>query len=315
MPVKNYPRTCSLLVSFVFCNLVYGDTITLSTPGASEAFPTLGALNNPNAGQNGQLSFWANHSVDGLTDPTNVNSAPLPYSQLNVGNFLTGTCGQGNALVGSCPQGTFDGVATPNLDPSTLTMYANGVSPVYDFSFTRDGSNALLNPDLVYTANTVQFGWYDVTNPNTLHQIFGGLTENQALPGEWSLTNIPIGTNYGFYAVVNYGTGYTATYYTNSGLNTYGPTQQMFNSLLGADTVSNVPKQHFALFQSGTDYALGLEDGVGTNGYEGMGDYQDAVVSIDSIQISTPEPSTFALTALVIAGAFAARRRLMRRRS
>jgi hypothetical protein len=61
---------------------------------------------------------------------------------------------------------------------------------------------------------------------------------------------------------------------------------------------------HFALFQTGSTYALGLEDGVSTTGFEGVGDYQDSV-----FVISTPEPSTMALMVLGLAGVLAVRRR------
>ena len=299
MAVKNYFRCSVLLASATFCNLVHADSITMST-GSSEAFPALGALNDPTTGQNGSLAFWANHSVDGLTDPSNLNSPLRPNSQLNVGNFLTGTCGPGASTVGSCPAGTFDGMLTPNVDPNSLSYLGNGLSPVSRFYFTRDGgSDYTIDPMLVYTANTVQFGWYDAGDPNSLNPIFSGMTQNQSLPGEWSLANIPLDTNYGFYATVNYGNGYLATYYTESQFDSFSPG---FASLLGSDS-----KQHFALFQSGqTDY-LGLEDGIGTSGYEGLGDYQDGVFAIGT---SMPEPSTFSLAALTLAlaGAFSGRR-------
>ena len=304
MPVKIAFPCCMFLVSTVFCNLVHADSITMST-GTTEAFPTLGALNGPITGQNGSLAFWANHSVDGLTDPNNIASAPRQNSQLNIGNFLTGTCGSNAVAVGSCPAGTFNGMTTPTFDPNTLTYLGNGLAPVSSFYFTRDGSNAYtIDANLVFTANTVQFGWYDSGNPNSLNPIFSGMSENQSLPGNWSLANIPMGTNYGFYATVNYGNGYLATYYTESQYNSFTPMPN-FTSLLGADAAAGSSKQHFALFQSGQNYAVAVEDGVGSSGYEGMGDYQDGVFTI---ALSTPEPSTFALAALALAGTFSRQR-------
>jgi hypothetical protein len=196
-------------------------------------------------------------------------------------------------------------MTTPNFNPNSLTYLGNGNAPASSFYFTRNGgNNYTIDSDLVYTANTVQFGWYVEGNPNALNPIFSGLTQNESLPQDWSLANIPTGTNYGFYAVVNYGTGYVATYYTESQYNTFAPSMPSFRSLLGTDSVNGDPKQHFALFQTGSTEVVGLEDGVGNTGYEGMGDYQDGV-----FVISTPEASTLALVVFGMAGVVSVRRR------
>lgn len=299
----------ALLICAFSIACLSADLVTMSA-GTYNSFPSLTALNNPLTGVNGSLGFWDNRSVDGLNDPTNVNSGLRPYSQLNVGNFLTGTCGPTASTVGSCPAGTFDGVATPNMNPNQLGFYANGSSPISSFYFTRDGSAAALSPDLIYTANIVELGWYNQATPGTHNTIFANLSQSTSLPGSYSLTNIPLGTNYGFYAVVNYGTGYLATYYTESGLDTFSQPQNTasFSAVLGADAVSGTGKQHFALFVAGTTAVLGLEDGVGMNAYEAQGDYQDAVFSSATIALATPEPSTIWLAGLAIAGAFSSRR-------
>jgi PEP-CTERM motif len=297
--VKNCCWFGVLLAVSVLGPLAYADSVTMST-GASEAFPTLGALNNPLSGQNGSLAFWANPSVDGIGST---------YSQLNIGNFLTGTCGTSNSTVGSCPQGAFDGMATPNIDPNTLSYLGNGLSPVSSFYFTRDSDNSsTIDPSLFFTANTVQLGWYVAGQPKTLTPIFNGLTENQPAPADWSLANIPLGTNYGFYAVVDYGNGYLSTYFTESQFNSFSPIAS-FDSVLGSDSVDGENKQHFALFQTGSNYELALEDGIGDTGYEGQGDYQDSVFAI----IETPEPSTFLLAGLAIAATFSRHRRMLKR--
>src|SRR5450755_4303200 len=153
-----------LLITAVSIAGLSADTITIST-GTYDPFPSLSALNNPTTGQNGSLAFWANRSVDGLTDPTNDNSPLRSDSQLNVGNFLTGTCGPSAATVGSCPGGTFDGTSTPNMTSSSLGYFSNGNAPVSSFYFTRDGSAETLSPDLIYTANLVDFGWYVAGTP------------------------------------------------------------------------------------------------------------------------------------------------------
>ena len=289
--------------------------------GTYDAFPSLTALNDPTTGQNGSLAFWANKSVDGLTDPTNTSSPLRPYSQLNVGNFLTGTCGPGASTVGSCPAGTFNGATTPNMDPSTLGYYANGSLPISNFYFTRDGSSDILSPDLIYTANIIELGWYNESTPGTHNAIFTNLTGSAALPGGFNLNNIPLGTNYGFYAVVNYGNGYLATYYTESQDDTFtqpgiGPS---FTNMLGGDTVNGANKQHFAIFTSTTEPGVGtiaLEDSIGATGYEKMGDYQDAVfgTSLTSVSIlaATPEPATLLMAGLAITGVFSTRRWLRR---
>jgi hypothetical protein len=58
--------------------------------------------------------------------------------------------------------------------------------------------------------------------------------------------------------------------------------------------------QHFALFQLAGDvrsFYIGFEDVFGVNGYEGGGDYNDAIFMIStSGPIShAPEPATFAI--------------------
>jgi hypothetical protein len=300
-----------LLASAFFIACVSADTVTIST-GTFDPFPTLTALNDPNSGQNGSLAFWANHSVDGLTNPSappGAGNPPAQVSQLNVGNFITGTCGPSNATVGSCPAGAFDGQATPNMNPSNLGYYADGSDPISSFYFTRDSTPDVLNPDLIFTANIVELGWYNITTPTVHNTIYTNLTENQGLPPGFSLANIPLGTNYGLYVVVDYGSGYLASYYTQSEMNTFTspPASQSFSSVLGTDTLDGINKEHFALFQSGTTGVIGLEDGLGTAGYEGMGDYQDAVLSIS---LATPEPATVGLAGLGLLAAFFLRRRL-----
>jgi len=75
-------------------------------------------------------------------------------------------------------------------------------------------------------------------------------------------------------------------------------------------------KQHFGIFTDGTDTGvIALEDGVGNSGYEGMGDYQDAVfgTSLTAVDLlATPEPATILMMGLAIAGAFASRRLIRR---
>ena len=203
--MRNTLRVPLLYALSIACAVA--DTVTIST-GTYDDFPSLAALNDPTTGQNGSVAFWANHSVDGLTDPNNLNSPLRQNSQLNVGNFLTGTCGPLASTVGSCPAGTFNGAPTPNLNPSTLGYYADGSMPVSSFYFTRDGSSDILSPDLIYTANIIQLGWYVEGDPTDQTAIFSNLSQTTSLPGGYNLDNIPLGTNYGFYAVVNYGSGY-----------------------------------------------------------------------------------------------------------
>jgi len=316
--MRNTLRVPLLCAFCVWC--LPADTVTMST-GTFTLFPSLSALNDPTTGQNGSLAFWANKSVDGLTDPTNLSSPLKTYSQQNVGNFLTGTCGPTAATVGSCPAGTFNGEATPNINPTTTSLgyYANGSLPISSFYFTRDGSSNLLSPDLIDTANIIQLGWYDAGSPNTETAMFSNLTGSAALPGGYNLNNIPLGTNYGFYAIVNYGNGYLATYYTQSQYDTFtAPASQSFASMLGSDMVDGALKQHFAIFTDTAQPTIGtiaIEDSVGATGYEGMGDYQDAVfgTSLTAVSLAaTPEPATLWMAGLGLAGAFSTRRWLRR---
>jgi hypothetical protein len=296
-----------LLATAVSTVGLIADTVNIST-GTYDPFPSLAALNNPVTGQNGSMAFWANHSVDGLTNPSLDTSPPAAISQLNIGNFLTGTCGPSASTVGACPAGEFDGVATPNMNPSSLGYYANGNMPISSFYFTRVGPAQMLSPDLIYTANLVDYGWYVEGNPTDSTSIYAGLTENESLPSGYSLSAIPLGTNYGFYATVNYGSGYLATYYTESQFNSFTQPNgaESFSALLGSDMVDGANKQHFALFDPPATDVIAIEDGIGASGYEGMGDYQDAVFSVSLSPV--PEPSTMLLAGLAIAGIVSVRR-------
>jgi hypothetical protein len=104
--------------------------------------------------------------------------------------------------------------------------------------------------------------------------------------------------NYGVYATTcgfnRDGSIYCDTFYSNDAL----------------DPNDESAHQHFALFQSAQNpelFFIGFEDSRGWNTTEGYGDYNDAIFEIltDSpprIPTPTPEPATFSILGLGLAG-------------
>ena len=254
--------TLSLLLSVA----AFADTIS-GTAGAGFQSWTAAKLN-----QNGK-PYWDNTSLDG--------------SNMNIGFFLTGA--PTAPLAGAPGALPFWGKAYNSTADS-----GGAADPNFTFQRTASFSVASLELEVAGNSNINEFGWYNTTDPSTLHPIFLGA---DAAPASDSFTP---SSQYGFYLK-----GDSGTYYTQSSLNP------------GGDTAH----QHFAVFQESSvagaeAYWLGVEDlsVSGLYGAEGnLGDYNDMLVRIGGTPPTlVPEPSTVALVAssvLLMTGLLRRRRR------
>jgi hypothetical protein len=215
----------------------------------------------------------------------NANGDGKPYwdgsstdgTNASVGNYLTNTgyFSSGNAGPGAIP---FWGGAY--ISGSTVSVGAADQS----FYFTKTGTSdlAALKIEVAGNADVNVFGWYDVGSPSTLHPIFTGLQS----AGD-SATFIP-STNYGFYFKSSPTSG-TLTYLTQSNLS-----QSNDNG-----------NQHFAVFQDGSSFWIGMED-LAFSGSDK--DYNDMIVKVSST--SVPEPATMLLLGLGLFGVAGIRRKI-----
>ena len=232
-----------------FCPVAaIADTIS-GTAGAAFQSWTAADLN-----QNGK-PYWDNVSLDG--------------SNMNVGFFLV------NAP--TAPLADAPG-ALPYWGNTFDSVTDSGGTADLNFTFQRTASFSFASLQLEEAGNADinEFGWYDTTDPSTLHPIFTG-------PDSAPTTNtFAPSAQYGFYLK-----GADGVYHTQSSLNSSDETNH----------------QHFAVFEQSTPnggqvYWLGMEDlgFSGLNGAEGgMGDYNDMLVRISTQILTVPEPSTVGL--------------------
>jgi hypothetical protein len=185
-----------------------------------------------------------------------------PYVGMNIGNCLSG--------FGSCSM-----TGAPGVIPFWGTPYNSGTDiggafdPNYFFWKDSTGSTAALMLEIAGFRNTNVFGWFETnstgTSLGTRHELFSG-PEGVGTP---PITFTPT-TYYGFYLT-------TQEHYTFYTLSSLG---------------SDPGNQHFAVFQDGPSYWLGMED-LKFNCNPSDKDYQDMVVRITPAPI--PEPATLTL--------------------
>jgi hypothetical protein len=250
MDIKQVVWGSVVAASLLGTTAMLADTIS-GTAGA--AFQSWGVTN---LNQNGK-PYWDNPSLDG--------------SNMNVGFFLT-----------DAPTAPLAGApgALPFWGNSFNSTTDTGGTPDLNFFFQTNSSVSLATMFLEVAANSNinEFGWYNTSDPSTLHPIFTGANS--------PLTTDPFAPSaqYGFYLK-----GSNGTFYTQSSLNTGGTSQQ-----------------HFTVFeQSSTNgaevYWLGIEDlnvHDQFGGEGGAGDYNDMLLRISAVAV--PEPST---VMLVLSGA------------
>ena len=221
---------------------------------------------------NGWQSWVAGNANENGTPYWDGNStdSTLPA---NVGNYLTNTeFFSGNTVPGAIP--FWGGAFNSGAD--------TGGAADANFSFTKTGTSnpAALKIEVAGNAGVNEFGWYDVGSPSTLHPIFIGSDTNGA-----SATFIP-STNYGFYLKSSPASG-ILTFLTQSG-----------------SSPSDSGNQHFAVFQDGSAFWIGMEDLAFSVSDK---DYNDMIVKVSST--SVPEPTTMLLLGLGLIGLAGVRRK------
>jgi|SRR5579872_7157516 len=240
--------------------------------------------------------FWNNNSVDG--------------ANMNVGDYLTGS----NPVMGSTnylgSSGTYLSTGGPGPDAPNFTFLQSGSLVTATLLFS-DGQSNYPYHSMGMVGN--QIGLYDVADPTINETLFAtgtlwnlgspnGVINNNVTPqapvivGSWS--------NYGVYSYTcgyDNTTPYCHVYYSNSAINWGDPNYQ-----------------HFSLMQdpnSPNTYYIGFEENLGPTATEGYGDYNDVIFKMQTTQIQsntigvtddaptvTPEPSTWSILGLGLAG-------------
>jgi hypothetical protein len=262
----------------------------------------------PVVGSNTGHAYWDNVSLDG--------------NYMNIGYFLTGTggfpaaCGT-NPLCGTnylvnAGQYYSASLKTPD-DPTDFSFLRNSTAvQITVLSAAFGGKNTAGNFWSGDMPTTI--GIYDASAPNAAAAAQSEVTlwSSGSIPGAQgtTLTVTPPYSNYGLYETICTATvltsrGYkctaTATFFSNSNFNPTGQTAF----------------QHFALFNlsnSSDTYFIGIEDLPAYSTAEGLGDYNDIVlrlvsvdavlplVSVDAPAPTIPEPTTFSMIGIGLLG-------------
>ena len=267
----------------------WADAIT--SPDANFVNVPLSFQSTPGSGS---APFWNNNSLDGVN--------------MNAGDFLTGS----NAAKGM----TTDYLSSGTGFGTYLSTGVSGIDASANFSFLQSAVTAQVgllytNGGANYSAYGTQIGLYNVQDPSQKIVLFdhgtlynpagpGGVYNNNVTPLPTFSTNTF--TNYGIFANTcgfnSNGSIYCDTYYSNDSL----------------DQTSESAHQHFAVFSDPANpntYFIAFEDLRGvSNATEGYGDFNDVIFGLQTTQaptiytevIPTPEPATFSILGLGLAG-------------
>lgn len=297
-------RILTLTLAILAASAAYADT--LNTGGGFNT--STGTFSAFNLGTQGSCTGGV--CTDGTPFFNNTSSDVVNSStSANAGNFLSATGGFASAVSGCSTCGV-------NYMASGGQMYTQSAnSPNFASALSFISQTSQVSMTLLYANssmnNNAEFGLYDASsqaNALSNHEIVqpGGVTNlNNDIGATYVFTNNYAA--YGIYALtcdVNAAPGAcpganVVTYYSNVAM----------NGVNGDTPAADANHMHWALFQSGTNpnvYYLALEDfaiQTGTrNPIEGYGDYNDIILELNTSVGQTPEPATFSIVALSLAG-------------
>ncbi|HEY1755609.1 MAG TPA: PEP-CTERM sorting domain-containing protein [Bryobacteraceae bacterium] len=246
--------------------VAWGDSVVLGSASWVNMPTSISAALGTN------VPYWDNVSGDG--------------PDMNAGFFLTGTCG----VPGDCDT---------NYNPLQYLSQGNGVGMPDDptsISLVRNASPASVLFLGGYTGdNSLTFGLYNTSTMAETPLIGPGTLSGDV--GESLPVTMTTGSTYGFY--LNRCLVWVAAPYVSPCLE-----YTTWYSNVSLDS-TDVGHQHFSIFTSSTTgvYYIGVEDWVGDAGEE-YGDYNDMVFELNTNASgpTTPEPATFSLIGVGLAG-------------
>lgn len=231
-------------------------------------------------GAGGSWQTWTSSTLATTGGPYwNNSSADGPES--NIGWCLLGT--------GNCSMQNAPGAALP--------FFGNGNAAVSTMSFTTGANPITISLRGVFTSQSNpaggldNFGYYTVGAGGAITSPTELLDASQSLGSTATFTLAP-NTTYGFYLENTQGKGQP------------NETDYWFymDSTQDADTNgAPLPSyQHFAVFQDGSNYYIGIEDTFSTTGLVDQ-DYNDLILEM-STSPTAPEPASCVLSAFALLG-------------
>lgn len=296
-------KTLGILTAGLISISIAAMADTITSPGSLVGIPAnFQSTTGANAGQG--PPFWNNNSVDG--------------ANMNAGDFLTGS----NPVMGSTNYlgsgASYLSTGGPGPDSPSFTFKQSGGGVQATLLYSEAPSNYTYG----YTGFAgTQIGLYNVADPSQNETLFAsGTLYNLSAVGGVINNNVSPQPTVSFGSWSNYGV-YAYTCWFNDDMSTYC---NMFYSDASLNQTGK-DHQHFAVFENPTTpntFYVGFDDGVYSS-VEGNGDFNDVIFKLQTTQLQTlkvtedipttpavtPEPATWTVMGLGLAGLGLLRRR------